>query len=392
MSELSLFSPLRVGAHQLKHRIVMAPLTRMRAQQPGNVPTELNARYYAQRASGCGLLITEATQISPRGQGYPATPGIHSEQQVEGWRLVTRAVHEKGGLIFLQLWHVGRISHSSHQPDGGLPLAPSPVKPAGNALTASWTEEPFETPREIRLDEIPSLVEEFRAAARNALAAGFDGVELHSANGYLLDQFLRDGTNKRTDRYGGSFENRARFLLEVLDAVAEVFPFNRIGIRLSPLGTYNDMSDSDPVGTFGYVLRALSKKDIAYVHLIEARGDEEAPDERVPLGPGAAPTAALFRPFYTCKGHKGVLIGAGGFTRQSALEAVAAGTVDAVAFGRLFISNPDLPLRLQRSAPLNSYQRPTFYGGGIEGYTDYPALDNARAAESSTSGVPCAAE
>ena len=212
MSEVSPFSPLRLGAHQLKHRIVMAPLTRMRARQPGNVPTELNARYYSQRASAGGLLITEATQISPRGQGYPATPGIHSEQQVEGWRLVTDAVHEKGGLIFLQLWHVGRISHPSHQPDGGLPLAPSPVKPAGNALTASWTQEPFVTPREIRLDEIPLLVAEYRAAARNALAAGFDGVELHAANGYLLDQFLRNGTNKRTDRYGGSFENRARFL------------------------------------------------------------------------------------------------------------------------------------------------------------------------------------
>jgi N-ethylmaleimide reductase len=387
MSELSLFSPLRVGAYQLKHRIVMAPLTRMRARQPGNVPTELNARYYAQRASGCGLLITEATQISLRGQGYPATPGIHSEQQVEGWRLVTKAVHEKGGLIFLQLWHVGRISHPSHQPDGALPLAPSPIRPAGNALTASWQEVPFETPREIRLDEIPSLIAEYRAAARNALAAGFDGVELHAANGYLLDQFLRDGTNKRTDRYGGSFENRARFLLEVLDAVGDVFPYNRIGIRLSPLGTFNDMSDSDPVGTFGYVLRALSKKGIAYVHLIEARGDEEAPDESVSLGPGAAPTAALLRSFY-----KGVLIGAGGFTRQSAMEAIAAGTVDAVAFGRLFISNPDLPLRLRLSAPLNSYQRPTFYGGGTEGYTDYPALDHAHGTEPDVSQVPCATD
>jgi N-ethylmaleimide reductase len=387
MSELSPFSPLRLGTHVLKHRIVMAPLTRMRAQQPGNVPTELNARYYAQRASAGGLLITEATQISPRGQGYPATPGIHSEQQVEGWRRVTKAVHEKGGLIFLQLWHVGRISHPSHQPDGGIPLAPSPVKPAGNALTASWTEEAFETPREIRLDEVPSLIDEYRAAARNALAAGFDGVELHAANGYLLDQFLRNGTNKRTDRYGGSFENRARFPFEVLDAVGEVVSFDRVGIRLSPLGTFNDMSDSDPVGMFGYVLRELSKKRIAYVHLIEARGDEEEPDERIPLGSGAAPTAALFRPFYN-----GVLIDAGGFTRQSATEAIAAGTVDAVAFGRLFISNPDLPLRLQRSSPLNRYDRPTFYGGGIKGYTDYPALNDAHATQLNASGVPCATD
>ena len=387
MSELSPFSSLRLGTHHLKHRIVMAPLTRMRAQQPGNVPSELNARYYAQRASAGGLLITEATQISPRGQGYPATPGIHSKEQVEGWRLLTEAVHEKGGLIFLQLWHVGRISHSSHQPDGGLPLAPSPVKTAGNALTASWTHEPFETPREIRLDEIPSLIAEYRAAARNALAAGFDGVELHAANGYLLDQFLRDGTNKRTDQYGGSFENRARFLFEVLDAVGEVFGFDRVGIRLSPLGSFNDMSDSDPVGLFGYVLRELSKKPIAYVHLIEARADEGGPDERVPLGSGAAPTAALFRPFY-----KGVLIGAGGFTRKSATEAIAAGTVDGVAFGRLFISNPDLPLRLQRSAPLNHYDRLTFYGGGLKGYTDYPALDDAHIAQSNVSEASCATD
>jgi N-ethylmaleimide reductase len=387
MSQLSLFSPLRLGTHQLKHRVVMAPLTRMRAQQPGNVPTNLNARYYCQRASAGGLLVTEATQISPRGQGYPATPGIYSPEQVKGWRLVTEAVHEKGALIFAQLWHVGRISHPSHQPDGGLPIAPSPVKPAGNAFTASWAQEPFPTPREIRLDEIPSLVEEYRAAARNALAAGFDGVELHAANGYLLDQFLRNGVNKRTDRYGGSFENRARFLLEVLGAVGEVFGLDRVGIRLSPLGTFNDMSDSDPVGMYGYLLQELSKKHIAYVHLIEARGDEEAPDERVPLGSGAAPTAALFRPFY-----KGVLIGAGGFTRQSAVEAIAAGTVDAVAFGRLFISNPDLPQRLQRSAPLNAYDRPTFYGGGIKGYTDYPALADAHATQSSIAEVPCAAD
>jgi len=387
MSQLSLFSSLRLGTHLLKHRVIMAPLTRMRAQQPGNIPTKLNARYYCQRASAGGLLITEATQISPRGQGYPATPGIHSEQQVAGWRLVTDAVHEKGALIFAQLWHVGRVSHPSHQPDGGLPLAPSPVKPVGSALTAAWTPEPFLTPREIRLAEIPSLIEEFRAAARNALAAGFDGVELHGANGYLLDQFLRDGVNKRTDRYGGSFENRARFLFEVLDAVGEVFGMDRLGIRLSPLGTFNDMSDSDPAGLYRYVLQALSRKHIAYVHLIEARTDELAPDGRGPLGSGAAPTAALFRPFY-----KGVLIGAGSFTRQSAVEAIAAGTVDAVAFGRLFISNPDLPLRLQRSAPLNAYDRPTFYGGGIQGYTDYPALDDAQAAESNTARVPCAAD
>jgi len=365
-----LFSPLRVGAHLLRHRIVMAPLTRMRASQPGNIPNEMNVRYYAQRASAGGLLVTEATQISQTGRGYPATPGIHSPEQVAGWRLVTEAVHAKGGLIFLQLWHVGRISHSSHQPDGGLPIAPSAVRPAGNAFTASWGREEFETPREIRLDEIPLLVNEYREAARNALAAGFDGVELHGANGYLIDQFLRDGTNHRIDRYGGSFENRARFLFEVLDAVGEVFGMDRVGIRQSPLGTFNDMRDSDPVGMFGYVLRALAQRSIAYVHLIEARADERGPDETVVLDSGAAPTAALFRPFYS-----GTLIGGGGFTRESAKEAIAASTVDAVAFGKLFIANPDLPVRFRINSDLNRYDHDTFYGGGGKGYTDYPTLE-----------------
>jgi N-ethylmaleimide reductase len=370
VAESALFSPLHVGANRLSHRIVMAPLTRMRAAQPGNVPNELNATYYGQRATAGGLLVTEATQISLRGQGYPSTPGIHSPEQVAGWRLLTDAVHAKRGLIFLQLWHVGRISHPSYQPDGGLPIAPSAVRPAGHALTASWEKAPFETPRAIRLDEIPSLVEEYRAAAHNALAAGFDGVELHAANGYLLDQFLRDGTNQRTDRYGGSFENRARFLLEVLDAVGDTYGFDRVGIRLSPLGTFNDMRDSDPVGMFGHLLRVLAKKSIAYVHLIEARGDEHSPDDTIELGSGPAPTATLFRPFYP-----GTLIGAGGFTRESAEAAVAIGTVDAVAFGRLFISNPDLPVRLRLHAALNDYDRATFYGGSSKGYTDYPTLN-----------------
>lgn len=370
MPRLSLFSPVQLGAHRLSHRIVMAPLTRMRATQPGNVPGELNGRYYAQRASAGGLLITEATQISQTGQGYPATPGIHSREQVGGWRLVTDAVHAKGAMIFLQLWHVGRISHPSHQPDGGLPVAPSSVKPAGQAFTATWERAPFETPREIRLEEIPSLVADYRKAARNAHAAGFDGVELHAANGYLLDQFLRDGTNRRTDRYGGSFENRARLLLEVLQAAGDIFGFDRVGIRLSPLGTFNDMRDSDPVGMFSYVLRKLAKKLIAYVHLIEARADERPPSESVVLDPGPAPTAALFRPFYP-----GVLIGAGGFSRESAAAAIESRTLDAVAFGKLFIANPDLPLRLKVHAALNPYDHSSFYGGTAKGYTDYPTLD-----------------
>jgi N-ethylmaleimide reductase len=365
-----MFSPLSAGSIQLKHRIVMAPLTRMRAAQPGNTPNEMNARYYAQRASAGGLLISEATQISQTGQGYPATPGIHTPEQVAGWRLVTEAVHREGGLIFLQLWHVGRISHSSLQPAGALPVAPSAVVPTGKeAFTASGEKVPFETPRALELDEIPSIVDEYRDAARNALAAGFDGVEVHAANGYLLDQFLRDGTNRRTDRYGGSFENRARLLWEVLEAVGDVFGLERVGVRLSPLGTFNDMRDSDPVGLFGFVLRELAKKPIAYVHLIEARADARPSEEHVDLGSGASPTAEIFRPFYP-----GVLIGAGGFTRELASVAIAAGTVDAVAFGKLFISNPDLPLRLKDDRTLNGYDPATFYGGGAQGYTDYPAL------------------
>ena len=371
MSRSKLFSPLRVGPYELKHRVVMAPLTRMRASQPGNIPNELNTEYYAQRASKGGLIVTEATQISPGGQGYPATPGIHSQEQIEGWRRITKAVRDKGSLIFLQLWHVGRISHPSHQPGGVMPVAPSAVRPKGNALAAGWQQLPFETPRELKLDEISSIIEEYRSAARNALAAGFDGVELHAANGYLIDQFLRDGVNKRTDRYGGSFENRARFLLEVLDATAEVFGYDRVGVRLSPFGTFNDMSDSNPSALFAHVLRELAAKKIAYVHLIEARQDEDKPDYQAAQinNSGVAPTAAHFRPFFT-----GVLIGAGGFTRESAIEAVASGTVDAVAFGRQFIANPDLPRRFELGAELNPYDRATFYGGSEKGYTDYPSL------------------
>ena len=342
----------------------------------------MNARYYAQRATAGGLLITEATQISRSGQGYPATPGILSPEQVAGWRLVTEAVHKEDGLIVVQLWHVGRISHPSLQPAGRLPVAPSAVTPVGTAFTASWERAPFETPRALHLDEIPSLVTEYYDAARNALAAGFDGVELHAANGYLLDQFLRDDTNRRTDRYGGSFENRARLLLEVLEAVGEVFGLERVGIRLSPLGTFNDMRDSDPVGLFSFVLRTLAKKPIAYIHLIEARADQRPPEDSVALRSGAAPTAELFRPFFP-----GVLIGAGGFTRESATEAITAGTVNAVAFGKLFISNPDLPLRLKLDRTLNGYDHATFYGGGVEGYTDYPTLQDLISRGSDIPGV-----
>lgn len=381
MSKLQLFSPLRLGPYQLKHRVVLAPLTRMRAAQPGNVPSELNAEYYAQRASNGGLLVTEATRISPRGQGYPATPGIHSPEQIAGWKRITQVAHDKGSLVFLQLWHVGRISHPSLQPDGGLPVAPSPVRPKGTGFTATWQQVPFETPRELSLSEIPSIVEEYRAGARNALAAGFDGVELHGANGYLIDQFLRDGANKRTDRYGGSFENRSRFLLEVLDAVSEVFGADRVGIRLSPFGTFNDMSDSNPSALFAHVLRELAARHVAYVHLIEARQDEELHSAH-PGDSSIAPTAAHFRPYFP-----GIFIGAGGFMRDSANEAIASGIVDAVAFGRQFIANPDLPRRFALGAELNPYDRGTFYGGSEKGYTDYPALENLRQDQSAISAA-----
>ena len=379
----SLLSPLADGAIKLSHRVVMAPLTRMRARQPGNVPGEMNALYYGQRASVGGLIISEGTQISQQGQGYPATPGIHSPEQVEGWRLVTDAVHKKGGLIFLQLWHVGRISHTSHQPDGGPPWAPSPIRPRGKAHTASWEDVPFELPREIEFPKIPALVDEYRDGARNALASGFDGVELHAANGYLLDQFLRDGTNQRRDAYGGSIDNRSRFLFEVLEAASSVFGSDRVGVRLSPFDTFNDMQDSDPLALFSRVISRLGAQKIAYLHLIEARAHgDQGERQTVWSKPGAAPTAALFRPLFP-----DVLIGAGGFSYESATQAIDQGTVDAVAFGRFFIANPDLPRRFELRAPLNRYDRSTFYGGGANGYVDYPALTDIAATISDSTKI-----
>jgi len=362
----TLFDSLTVGEVTLKNRVIMAPLTRMRSKQPGNIPHALNAEYYAQRA-GAGLIISEATQISQQGQGYPATPGIHSPEQVEGWKLVTKAVHDKGGKIFLQLWHVGRISHSSHQPNGGLPVAPSAIAPTGMVFTADWQQLPFETPRALETAELAGIVSDYKKAAENAKAAGFDGVEVHGANGYLLDQFLQDGSNQRTDNYGGSTQNRARLLLEVTDAVISVWGKGRVGVRLSPYGTFNDMQDSDTVALFGYVLEQLSKRGIAYAHLIEPRatnaggGGQDAAE-------GETPNASqLFRDKF-----KGVFFSAGGYDRDSAMKEVASGAADAVVFGRLYIANPDLAERLQADIPLNPYDRSTFYGGTEKGYTDYP--------------------
>ncbi len=361
----NLFDSLKVGSLSLPNRIVMAPLTRMRSK-PGNIPWELNAAYYSQRASA-GLIISEASQVCQEGQGYPGTPGIHSEEQVQGWRGVTDAVHNAGGRIFLQLWHVGRISHRSHQPGGGLPVAPSAIKPSGGTYSADWQQVAFETPRALETGEIAKIVDQFKQGAQNAKNAGFDGVEVHGANGYLLDQFLQDGSNQRSDNYGGSIQNRARLLLEVVDATIAIWGSDKVGVRLSPYGQFNDMKDSDPVKLFTYVLGELSLRNIAYVHLIEPRSTNAGGmDGNIE---GAPDTAEIFR-----EAFKGVLISAGGYTREDALNSVESGKVDAVAFGRLYISNPDLPQRLKANAPLNRYDRNTFYGGAEKGYTDYPKL------------------
>ncbi|MEO0355785.1 MAG: alkene reductase, partial [Cyanobacteria bacterium P01_A01_bin.3] len=326
-SAVPLLSPIQMGPYQLPNRIVMAPLTRNRAGE-GNVPHELNATYYHQRSSA-GLLITEATQISPQGVGYPRTPGIHSAEQVEGWKLVTDAVHEAGGRIFLQLWHVGRISHPSLQPDRALPVAPSAIAPStGQAMTYEGMQD-YVVPRALKLEEMPGIIQDYRLAAQNALAAGFDGVEVHSANGYLLDQFLRDGTNQRTDRYGGSLENRVRLLQEVTQAVVDVWGSDRVGVRLSPGGTFNDMSDSDTVATFDYVVESLNHFNLAYLHIREA-------DEADLRYGGMFIPASRYRDIFN-----GLVMTNGGYDRQKGNEAISSGAIDLVAYGQSFIANPD---------------------------------------------------
>jgi N-ethylmaleimide reductase len=363
-----LLSSLSVGDLNLSHRVVMAPLTRLRSSQPGDVPNLLNAEYYGQRATPGGLLISEASQISRQGKGYPAAPGIHSAEQVDGWRLVTEAVHAKGGLIFLQLWHVGRSSHTSLHPETGLPVSASAIRIAdgAKALTPDFHQVEFETPRALETAELPGIVDDYRRGAVNALAAGFDGVEVHAANGYLLDQFLEDTTNHRTDAYGGSIENRARLLLEVTDAVIGVWGKGRVGVRLSPFGRFNDMGDSNPVSLFTYVLEQLSARGIAYAHLVEPHSDS-GDGKQARLTPML--NAERFR-----KAFPGVLISAGGYTAQTGNETVASGFADAIAYGRLFIANPDLVERFRENAELNVPDRSTFYGGTKIGYTDYPAL------------------
>lgn len=358
-----LFTPLTIGTLTLPNRIVMAPLTRNRADPNGDVPTDLIAEYYAQRASA-GLLISEGTQISPEGKGYIQTPGIYSSEQVEGWKKVTAAVHAKGGRIFAQLWHVGRVSHTALQPNGQQPVAPSAITANTKVFISSGFAE-ASPPRALETSEIPRIVDDYRKAAENAKAAGFDGVELHGANGYLIDQFLRDGTNKRTDAYGGSVENRTRLLAEVLAALTSVFPATRVGVRFSPFSQFSDMSDSDPMATFSAAIARANEAGLGYVHMIE--GDTGASREL----PQDADVGALR------KLVKGAYLANNLYDRENAIKTVESGAADMIAFGRLFIANPDLVERLERNAPLNEPQPATFYGGGAEGYTDYPALDEA---------------
>lgn len=358
MTSQTLFEPYSLGSLTLSNRIVMAPLTRNRAAA-GFVPSDLAPEYYRQRASA-GLIITEATQISQQGQGYQDTPGIYTEAQIAGWRKVTGAVHEKGGKIFVQLWHVGRISHVDLQANGAAPVAPSAIR----AKTRTFVNNAFvevSEPRALELDEIPGIVADFRRAAANAIAAGFDGVEIHGANGYLLDQFAKDGANHRTDAYGGSIENRARLMLEVTAAVVEEIGAGRTGIRLSPASPANDASSSDPQAQFDYIVDELAALGIAYIHVVE--GATGGPRDNVPFDFGS-----LRRRF------GGTYIANNGYDRDLAATRLAEGKADLFAFGRPYISNPDLVERLKTGAPLNEPNQATFYGGGAAGYTDYPTL------------------
>lgn len=347
----TLFTPLTLGALNLPNRIIMAPLTRSRAGE-SRTPNSLMKEYYTQRASA-GLLISEATSVIPMGVGYADTPGIWSDAQVAGWKEVTDSVHQAGGRMFLQLWHVGRISDPMFL-NGELPVAPSAIAAKGH-VSLVRPERPYVTPRALTLEEIPGVIEAYRTGAENAKKAGFDGVEIHGANGYLLDQFLQDGTNKRTDSYGGSIENRARLLLEVVDAVISVWGADRVGVHLSPRGDAHDMSDSNATATFTYVAKQLGRRKIAFICAREYEGDDSL---------GGQLRAAF----------GGVYIANEKFTKDTAERAIAEHRADAVAFGQLFIANPDLPERFATNAPLNAPDFSTFYNGGVKGYTDYPFL------------------
>jgi 2,4-dienoyl-CoA reductase-like NADH-dependent reductase (Old Yellow Enzyme family) len=355
----SLFDPLKIGDLEIPNRVFMAPLTRNRSTGPGRVPNVLMRDYYVQRASA-GLILSEATSVAPAGVGYPHTPGVWSDEQVEGWRNVVEGVHAAGGRIFLQLWHVGRISDPSYH-DGALPVAPSAIAPKGN-VSLVRPQRPYVAPRALKTEELEDVVEAYRHGARNAKKARFDGVEVHGANGYLLDQFLQDSANKRDDGYGGSIENRARLLLEVTDAVVSVWGAGRVGVHLAPRGDMHDVGDSNLPATFGHVARELGKRSVAFLC---ARESTKAPR----LGPDLK----------TAFG--GVYIANEGFSRDDAEATIEAGEADAVAFGKLFIANPDLPRRFSLGAPLSAWNADTFYSEGPVGYTDYPALEEKAAAE-----------
>lgn len=352
-----LFTPIKLGSIELKNRIVMAPLTRNRAGD-GNVPQALNVRYYQQRASA-GLIITEASPISGMAHGYPATPGIHTSAQIAGWKKVTDAVHAKGGKIVLQLWHVGRISHPSLLPNHALPVAPSAIKPTGQAFTYQGLQD-FVRPRALAVEELPGIVAEYAQAAINALEANFDGVEIHAANGYLLDQFLRDGTNKRTDHYGGDKINRARLLLEVVQDIVAVVGADRVGVRISPVNPFNDISDSDPQSLFNYIAKALSPFGLAYLHVLE--------------GGMVGSHLPQFDLLELRKNFRGPYMANFGYDKTRGNAAIASQNADCVAFGTPFIANPDLVERFAKDAPLNTGDPDTFYGGTEKGYTDYPTL------------------
>jgi N-ethylmaleimide reductase len=359
----TLFDPLQIGDIALANRVVMAPLTRDRAAA-GRVPYALNAEYYAQRAdpaTGAGLIISEGTQIGPLGQGYLDTPGIYSPEQVAGWKLVTDAVHAKGGRIVAQIWHVGRISHTSLLPEGEVPVSATAKVADAKTFTPNGFD-PVSAPRALTTAEVPAIVDQFRQAARNAIDAGFDGVEVHGANGYLVEQFLRDSANDRTDRYGGSIENRARFLIDLMTAVCKEIGPGRVGLRLSPVTPANDIGqDSDPTALYTYVVEALSKLGFAFIHIVE--GSTGGPRDFAPFD------FAALRKLWN-----GAWIVNNGYTRQLAMQAVETGHADAVAFGKFFISNPDLGRRLREDLALSQLNPKTMYGGGAEGYTDYPAL------------------
>ncbi|NQZ54171.1 MAG: alkene reductase [Piscirickettsiaceae bacterium] len=352
-----LFSPVQIGSYTLKNRIVMAPLTRMRADE-NNIPTNMSRIYYQQRATA-GLIITEGTQISPQGAGYPNTPGIYNHDQVKAWRQITDSVHAQGGRIFLQLWHVGRVSYPGIQLNDEPPVAPSAIKAEGD----------YVKPRALEPAEIDDIIYDYWRASENAFAAGFDGVEVHAANGYLIDQFLRDSTNKRTDQYGGSYKNRARFLFEVLHAVISVWGSERVGLRLSPTNPFNSISDSNPEELFEYIVERLNPLDLAYLHIVEGGL----------LSPDTTEKEPLFDPRTLRNIYDGPYMANNGYSKGSAKKAIKNDSADLVSFGDLFISNPDLPERFLRNAPLNKTDLDSRYGGNEKGYIDYPSLNLALA-------------